>query len=158
MLSTFSTEHCLCRVYCNRKYRSFRDCVRFRILSYSVCHRNSINETCWMGISSSFLWKYRTSLCFIYECFVSRCYFNLFHTVSCYVTETQNTLRSFFVLNYNTRDAEREIRFIVLMRFRYTTTTTICCRFVWFHFTPVKKLCIILCFRKHHLLVDDTGL
>jgi hypothetical protein len=107
---------------------------------------------CWIRISSSFLRRYSLGLFLISECFIWRCRFSLFG-----FTGTQNTPRSLFAVNYEARETERQIRFIVLMRvqFRYTTPTITCSSFSSGSlFLPFKNLCIILWFRKHWLALD----
>jgi hypothetical protein len=118
-----------------------------------------------MRISSSFLWKYSSGLLCISECFEVPLQFIWLHTVSCWNTETRYTLRSFFTANYNTRENEKQIWLIVLTRFLFRYTVELRQLFTagsssGFIFIPVKNLCIILWFRKHHLslLALDTGL
>jgi hypothetical protein len=72
----------------------------------------------------------------------------------------QSTVRSFFTVNYNTRETKRQIRLMTLMRFcldiqfRLLFAEGLTSGFL---FLSVKKLCITLWFRKHRLVLF-TGL
>jgi hypothetical protein len=66
-----------------------------------------------MRISSCFLCKYFSGLFLIAEYFVPSCRDSFLLSA----TETQSTPMSFFSVNYNTREAETQIPFIVHTRF-----------------------------------------
>jgi hypothetical protein len=118
---------------------------------------------CWMQILSSFLWKYSLGLFLISECYVSGCCFSLFGFI----------LSAAKILRHKTHQSRSSLLIITLVKLKDKYDSLYLHDFgfniqLWLLFAvglssgflciPVKNLCTILCIRKHHLLVLDTGL